>query len=76
MAIMGEKLGGDPQIGQPACYRLGWESFFSGAAIRPTLLGQCERLSCTTYHEHVCVVYQVSSTGCTSIQIITTLRYE
>jgi hypothetical protein len=31
MAVRGEKLGGDPWIGQPMCCRSGWELFFSGA---------------------------------------------
>jgi hypothetical protein len=31
MAVLGEKLGTDPWIGQPTCCELGRESFFSGA---------------------------------------------
>jgi hypothetical protein len=31
LAVMGEKLGMDPWIGQPACCRLCQEPFFSGA---------------------------------------------
>jgi hypothetical protein len=31
LAVMGEKLGMDPQIGQPTCYGLCRELFFSGA---------------------------------------------
>jgi hypothetical protein len=31
MAVVGEKLGMDPQIGQPVCGELGSEPFFSGA---------------------------------------------
>jgi hypothetical protein len=30
MVVIGGKLGMDPQIGQPLCYGLGWEPFFSG----------------------------------------------
>jgi hypothetical protein len=33
MAILGEKLGTDPRICQPACCGLGWEPFFSGAVV-------------------------------------------
>jgi hypothetical protein len=31
MVVMGEKLGGEPHIGHPACCGLRRESFFSGA---------------------------------------------
>jgi hypothetical protein len=31
MAVLGEKLGTDPQIGQPSCRGLGREPFFLGA---------------------------------------------
>jgi hypothetical protein len=31
MAVLGEKLGTDSQIGQPVCYVLCWEPFFLGA---------------------------------------------
>jgi hypothetical protein len=31
MAVLGEKLGTDSQIGQPVCYGLCWEPFFLGA---------------------------------------------
>jgi hypothetical protein len=30
MNVRGDKLSGDPQIGQPVCYELGQEPFFSG----------------------------------------------
>jgi hypothetical protein len=45
MVVRGEKLGGDLQIGQPACWGCSWESLFlRSSGIRATLLGQCERL--------------------------------
>jgi hypothetical protein len=31
MALLGEKMGTDPWIGQPACFGLCQETFFSGA---------------------------------------------
>jgi hypothetical protein len=31
MVALGEKLGMDPRIDQPLCYRLDWKSFFLGA---------------------------------------------
>jgi hypothetical protein len=31
MVVLGEKLGTDLRIGQPSCYGLGQEPFFSGA---------------------------------------------
>jgi hypothetical protein len=31
LVVLGEKLGKNPQIGQPVCYGLGQEPFFSGA---------------------------------------------
>jgi hypothetical protein len=55
LAVRGEKLGGDPQIGQPACWGYSRESLFLGSnGIRPYLLVTHERL---LYVDHVRYVW-------------------
>jgi hypothetical protein len=81
LAMRGEKLGGNPHIGQPACWGCGRESLFLGSSgICQNLLATRERL---LYVDHVRYVWssairrlsvesvwcvgQVSPIGCTSI---------
>jgi hypothetical protein len=45
MVVRGEKLSGDLWIDQPTCWGCSRESLFLGSSeIRPTLLGQLQRL--------------------------------
>jgi hypothetical protein len=81
MAVVGEKLGMDPQIGQPVCGELGSEPFFSGAVdpfnvvndfvkgyhIRGLPIGNIRVAYVDWRGKHRCHVYQVSPAGCTSI---------
>jgi hypothetical protein len=90
LAGSGEKLGTDPRIGQPACYGLCREPFFSGAVGSVQI---CQHLAKVCHIRgppagsvcwrtwtgvgSVCVVLvRVSPKGCTSIRITATLRYE
>jgi hypothetical protein len=80
----------DPRIGQPACWELCREPFFSGAVTPSNSVGGPWKVA--TYGNHpqeayvdrtwtdvgsVCVVLVgFSPTGCISIQIAVTLGYE
>jgi hypothetical protein len=45
-AVRGEKLGGDPQIGQPSCWGCSQESLFLGSSrIHPTLLTTTQKVA-------------------------------
>jgi hypothetical protein len=90
MAGLGEKLGTDPWIGQPACCGLYREPFFSGAVgsvqicrcltkgchIRGPLTGSVRWAYVDWRGKHTCRVGQVSPVGCTSIRITVTLGCE
>jgi hypothetical protein len=60
MTVMGEKLGEDPQIGQPMGWGCSRESLFlRSSGIRPTLWSQRERLphTGTAYRKRTPGVY-------------------
>jgi hypothetical protein len=45
LVVRGEKLGGDPQIGQPTCWGCSQKSLFlRSSEIHPNLLATCEML--------------------------------
>ncbi len=85
-----EKLGTDPQIDRPTCWRLCREPFFSGAValsnivddlmkgchVRGLLAGSIRVVYRDWREKHTWCVYQISPVGCTTIQIFVTLRYE
>jgi hypothetical protein len=90
LAGSGEKLGTDPRIGQPTCYGLCREPFFSGAVGSIQI---CRRLTkgchvrgqpvgsvCWAYVDwcgkRTCRIGRVSPAWCTSIRITVTLGYE
>jgi hypothetical protein len=86
----GEKLGMDPQIGQPACYGLCQEPFFSGAvalldSVDDYVKGCYMWSTWDTYGprpyvdwawEECGVLVGFFPAGCTSIRIAATLRYD
>jgi hypothetical protein len=88
IAALGEKLGTDPRIGQPACCGLYREPFFSGAvALSITVddfVCQVHGLPTGSIAGHTwtdagsvrVMLIRVSPIGCTSIRITTTFRYE
>jgi hypothetical protein len=54
LAVRGEKLGRDPQIGQSACWRCSREFLFLGSSgIHPNLSLTCERLLYTDYVRYI-----------------------
>jgi hypothetical protein len=54
LVVRGEKLGGDPQIGQPACWECSQESLFlESNGIDPNLLMTHERLSYVDHARYV-----------------------
>jgi hypothetical protein len=81
MAIMGKKLGTNSRIDQPTCCALGHEPFFLRAADPFNYVDDSQ--NAVTYgglaagnirvayvdrrRKRMCRVYQISSTGCTSI---------
>jgi hypothetical protein len=85
-----EKLGTDPQIDRPTCWRLCREPFFSGAVgsiqICRQLVKDCYALTTwdiyglgpyTDWAWDACdVLVEFSPTWCTSIRIVATLGYE
>jgi hypothetical protein len=87
---MGEKLGTDLRIGQPACCELCREPFFSGTVdpfksvddcvkgchIRGLPAGSVRRAHVDWRGKRTCRVGWVSPAGCTSIRIAATLGYE
>jgi hypothetical protein len=90
ISVVEEKLGTDPRISQSACCGLGWEPFFLGAvdpfnSIDDFVKG-CHLLGLPTGSVQVaymdwrgkrtCHVYQISHVWCTSIRIVTTLKFE
>jgi hypothetical protein len=90
MASLGEKLGTDPRIGQPAHCELCWETFFSGAValfivvddftkgchIRGLPVGSVCRTYVDWHGKHMCRIGRVSPVECTSIRITATLGYK
>jgi hypothetical protein len=87
---LGEKPGADPWIGQPTCWGLSWEPFFSGAVTLSNSVDDSRKIA--TYEDRPQEAYaghtwtgvgsvrvmlvKFSPTGCTSIQITVTLGYE
>jgi hypothetical protein len=54
LAVRGEKLDGDPQIGQPACWRCSRESLFlRSCEIHPNLLSTREKLLYADYVRYI-----------------------
>jgi hypothetical protein len=90
LAGSGEELGMDPQIGQPTCWRLCREPFFSGAVTLSNSVNDSRKVA--TYRNcpqeayarrtwtGVGSIYVMlvgfSTVGCTSIRIAVTLGYE
>jgi hypothetical protein len=86
----GEKLGTDPQIGQAACCGLCQEPFFSGVVALLNFIDEYmkSRYMWTMWDmygpgpyadwawEACGVLVGFSPTGCTSIRIVMTFRYE
>jgi hypothetical protein len=87
---LGEKLGTDPRVGQPVCFGLCLEPFFSGVVGSIQI---CRRLTKGCYmwimwdmygpgpyadwaFKTCGVLVRFSPAGCTSIQIVVTLGYE
>jgi hypothetical protein len=90
LSALGEKLGMDPRISQPACCGLCWEPFFSGAVGSVQI---CRRLAKGCYMwtmwdtyglgpytdwawEACGMLVRFSPVGCTLIWITATLGYE